>query len=195
MPLICDMGQTALRPLRRKGCWNFFALKNPTASAGFEPANLGTKGQHATSRPPKPIYIYMCVCVCVCVCVYTHIHTQTRTHRGMLERTILQQTNATTNSFLSIKSEYYSEHRCYNEQFFMLLLWKVRWLFSVRKGCLCFSWALGRLCFLIREGLFVDITEEDCLCFSNLHVQCIKVKQVNFISFLHVYFQFCIFPL
>jgi hypothetical protein len=30
----------------------FFALKNLTASAGFEPANLGTKGQHATSRPP-----------------------------------------------------------------------------------------------------------------------------------------------
>jgi len=25
----------------------FFALKNPTASAGFEPTNLGTKGQHA----------------------------------------------------------------------------------------------------------------------------------------------------
>ena len=33
---------------------DFFALKNPTASARFEPANLGTKGQHATSRPPKP---------------------------------------------------------------------------------------------------------------------------------------------
>ena len=33
----------------------FFALKNPTASAGFEPANLGTKGQHAISRPPKPL--------------------------------------------------------------------------------------------------------------------------------------------
>ena len=32
----------------------FFALKNPTASAGFEPANFGTKGQHATSRPLKP---------------------------------------------------------------------------------------------------------------------------------------------
>ena len=27
----------------------------PTASAGFEPANLGTKGQHATSRPPKTL--------------------------------------------------------------------------------------------------------------------------------------------
>ena len=26
---------------------DFFALKNPTVSAGFEPANLGTKGQHA----------------------------------------------------------------------------------------------------------------------------------------------------
>jgi hypothetical protein len=25
----------------------FLALKNPTASAGFEPANLGTKGQHS----------------------------------------------------------------------------------------------------------------------------------------------------
>ena len=35
----------------------FFVLKNPTASAGFEPANLGTKGQHATSRPPKPLVL------------------------------------------------------------------------------------------------------------------------------------------
>ena len=34
----------------------FFALKNPTASAGLEPANLGTKGQHATSGPPKPLH-------------------------------------------------------------------------------------------------------------------------------------------
>jgi hypothetical protein len=34
---------------------DFFALKNPMASAGFKPANLGTKGQHATPRPPKPL--------------------------------------------------------------------------------------------------------------------------------------------
>jgi hypothetical protein len=34
----------------------FFALKNLTASAGFEPANLGTRGQHATPRPPKLLY-------------------------------------------------------------------------------------------------------------------------------------------
>jgi hypothetical protein len=50
-----DMGQTALLPLRRKACWGFFRPKNPKSSAGFEPANLGTKGQHATSRPPKPL--------------------------------------------------------------------------------------------------------------------------------------------
>ena len=38
---------------------DFFALKNPTASAEFEPANLGTKCQHATSRPPKPLTIQL----------------------------------------------------------------------------------------------------------------------------------------
>jgi hypothetical protein len=39
----------------KEGLLRIFRPKNPTASAGFEPANLGTKGQHATSRPPKPI--------------------------------------------------------------------------------------------------------------------------------------------
>jgi hypothetical protein len=38
---------------RRAG--DFFSMKNPTVSAGFEPANLGTRGQHASSRPPKPL--------------------------------------------------------------------------------------------------------------------------------------------
>ena len=38
---------------------DFFALKHPTASAGFEPANLGTKDQHATSRPPKPLCVVL----------------------------------------------------------------------------------------------------------------------------------------
>jgi hypothetical protein len=42
------MGTTAaLLPLRRKACWGNFRPENPTASAGFEPANLDTKGQHA----------------------------------------------------------------------------------------------------------------------------------------------------
>jgi hypothetical protein len=56
MPQIYDIGQTALLSLPKEGVLKiFFAFKNPMASAGFEPANLGTKGQHATSRPPKPL--------------------------------------------------------------------------------------------------------------------------------------------
>jgi hypothetical protein len=38
-------------PSKGRRSEDFVALKNPMASAGFEPANLGTKGQHATSRP------------------------------------------------------------------------------------------------------------------------------------------------
>jgi hypothetical protein len=54
MPQNCDMRQDGfLLPLRGTGAEDFFALKNPTASTGFEPANFGTKGQHATSRPSK----------------------------------------------------------------------------------------------------------------------------------------------
>ena len=52
-----DMGPTALLPLRRKARWRFFRPKNPTASAGFEPANSGT----LTSRPPKPL----CECLMI----------------------------------------------------------------------------------------------------------------------------------
>jgi hypothetical protein len=37
-------------------CCRFFRPKNSTALAGCEPANLGTKGPHSTSRPPKPLY-------------------------------------------------------------------------------------------------------------------------------------------
>jgi hypothetical protein len=33
---------------------DYFALKNLKATAGYEPANFGTKGQPATLRPPKP---------------------------------------------------------------------------------------------------------------------------------------------
>ena len=43
MPQICDMGPTALLPLWREACWGFFRPKNPTASTGCKPANLGTE--------------------------------------------------------------------------------------------------------------------------------------------------------
>jgi hypothetical protein len=37
-----------LLPFRRKACWGFLSpFKNPTASAGFEPANLGIRGHDA----------------------------------------------------------------------------------------------------------------------------------------------------
>jgi hypothetical protein len=44
---------------------DFFRPKNPTASAGCETANLGTKGQHATSRPAKPLPTAVTVNWCV----------------------------------------------------------------------------------------------------------------------------------
>ena len=49
------MGPTALLPSEGKCAEDCFAPKNSTASAGFETANLGTKSQHATPRPPKPL--------------------------------------------------------------------------------------------------------------------------------------------
>jgi hypothetical protein len=47
MPQSCDVGPTALLPLRRKACLGFFRPKTPTASVGFEPANLGPRGPQA----------------------------------------------------------------------------------------------------------------------------------------------------
>ena len=41
---------------------DFFALKNPTASAWFESAKLGIKGQHTTSRLLKPLLILVRHC-------------------------------------------------------------------------------------------------------------------------------------
>ena len=41
---ICDMGDGFTSP-PRKACCGFFRPKNPTASAGIEPAILGTRGQ------------------------------------------------------------------------------------------------------------------------------------------------------
>jgi len=43
----------------KEGVLRIFRPKNSTASAGCEHANLGTKGQHAISRPPKPLFFYV----------------------------------------------------------------------------------------------------------------------------------------
>jgi hypothetical protein len=47
-------GTDGFTSLRRKACWGLFRPKNPNASAGCESLIMGTKGQHAISRPPKP---------------------------------------------------------------------------------------------------------------------------------------------
>ena len=57
MQQIYDVGPTALFLLRKKACRGFFRPQNPNASAGFELANLGTKGQHATPIPPKLLLV------------------------------------------------------------------------------------------------------------------------------------------
>ena len=49
-------GTNGFISLPKEGVLRIFSTrKNRTASAGFEPANLGTKGQRSTSRPPKPL--------------------------------------------------------------------------------------------------------------------------------------------
>ena len=52
---ICDMGDGFTSP-PRKACCGFFRPKNPTASAGIEPAILGTRGQHANISDGANIY-------------------------------------------------------------------------------------------------------------------------------------------
>jgi len=112
VPQIYNMGPTALLPLRRKACWGFFRPKNPTASAGFEPADLGNKSQHSSPRPPKP---YMCMCgVCVCVCVFiltlTHTHTYTYPYEFQEELGGYLWSISTTLHFLHILNLKYEEN-------------------------------------------------------------------------------------
>jgi hypothetical protein len=71
MPQICDIGQIALLPLRRKACWGLFHPKILTASAGVKPATLGTRGQHAnhqtteaaTSIIPTQHSVFFCLAI------------------------------------------------------------------------------------------------------------------------------------
>ena len=48
-------GTDGFIPSKGRSAEDFFALKNPRASVGFELANFGTKGQRATCRPLKPL--------------------------------------------------------------------------------------------------------------------------------------------
>jgi len=46
----------------KEGVVMTFCPRIPPSSAGFERANLGIKGQHATARPPKPSYDTSLLC-------------------------------------------------------------------------------------------------------------------------------------
>ena len=43
----------------------FTSWKNPSTSVGFEPANLGSRGEHVTTRPPKPTINFSIWCYIV----------------------------------------------------------------------------------------------------------------------------------
>ena len=77
----------------------FFAQKNLTASAGFEPTNLGTKGQACVTQEStywkwfsskmvirinmEFMIVYQFNCCCwsrTCIRTYTHTHTHARMH-------------------------------------------------------------------------------------------------------------------
>jgi hypothetical protein len=64
MPQILRHGTDGFTSPPKEGVLRiFFRPKNSRASAGFEPANLGTKGQHATPKPSKPL-----------TCVYRYVN-------------------------------------------------------------------------------------------------------------------------
>ena len=56
MPQSWDMGQILLLPLQGRHVEDFYAGKNPTASAGFEPANSGARGQHANHSTTEAVF-------------------------------------------------------------------------------------------------------------------------------------------
>jgi hypothetical protein len=60
-------------PSEGRRAYNFFASKNPTASAGFEPANLGTRSQHANHKTTEAANQWMLHREIITIC--SQIHT------------------------------------------------------------------------------------------------------------------------
>ena len=53
-PEISDSAPSAQSLSRRTCAQDVYDLKNPSTSAGFETANLGSRGDHGTPRPTRP---------------------------------------------------------------------------------------------------------------------------------------------
>jgi hypothetical protein len=55
-PEISDSGSLALSTSPRTYAQDFYVLKNPSTSVGFEPANLGSQGEHVTPGPQNSTF-------------------------------------------------------------------------------------------------------------------------------------------
>ena len=55
-PEISDLGPQVKVPAGGLLLRIFTSWKNPSTSIGFEPANLGSRDEHVTPRPPRPTY-------------------------------------------------------------------------------------------------------------------------------------------
>jgi hypothetical protein len=59
-----DMEPTALLPLRRKTCCGFYHTQKSIASAGFEPANLGSNSKYAKHYSTEDDFTAICFAFC-----------------------------------------------------------------------------------------------------------------------------------
>ena len=87
---------------------DFSALKNPTSSAGFAPANLGTKGQHSTSRPPKPLYHTL-----------NTVHLQNVKKNGLI---LCSQSIAVDSGFHATYIHFFQQLKFYTSWYWMFVL-------------------------------------------------------------------------
>jgi hypothetical protein len=71
---IYDIGPTALLPLRRKARWGFFRHKNPTASAGFEPASFHRDNVEKYCRAGQATDENLCMCIVCSITESTNVH-------------------------------------------------------------------------------------------------------------------------
>jgi hypothetical protein len=57
------MGPTALLSSKGSGVTDFVAFKNPSLTAGFEPANLGSSGKHDNNDTTENDIILLIICL------------------------------------------------------------------------------------------------------------------------------------
>ena len=145
----------ALLPLRRKACWGFFRPKNPTASARCEPANLGTKGQHATSRPPKPLEVNVSVnkyfqwsCITINMFIVSNICTDSILEKGLFLLSGKMPDDSNRSNFWNIAFEKAWGPRVIVTSFFFY--WRYNPLWVLAFSVIFFHSALSSHCFLHR---------------------------------------------